>query len=230
VLLSTAYFPPVSWFALVAKSFTLSADRVIASKVYLEAKENYLKQTYRNRCVILSSQGRESLSFPIVHDGDYSITEVKVDYSTPWVVRTERAIASAYESSAFFDYYKDDLFSILEHGHARLWDLNLSIIGFFLEKTGIKAELIPTDSFTPKGETSPLYGEDFRDVIHPKRPNTVLPDLGLQKEYFQVFSGKYGFQSDLSIMDLLFNEGPSSIVFLKNIALPPSGGLRNEHI
>ena len=62
-----------------------------------------------------------------------------------------------------------------------------------------------------------MYGEDYRDIIHPKRPNTVLTDLGLDKEYFQVFSSKRGFIRDLSIMDLLFNEGPSSIIYLKNI-------------
>ncbi len=60
-----------------------------------------------------------------------------------------------------------------------------------------------------------LYGEDYREVLHPKRPNTVLKDLGLEKPYFQVFARKYGFISDLSIMDLLFNEGPESICYLK---------------
>lgn len=217
MLLSTAYFPPVSWFALVAKSFTLSPDGVIASKVYLESCETYIKQTYRNRCLIATSQGTESLSFPIVHDGDYAITHVKVDYSTPWIQRTERAIASAYEHSAFFEYYADELFSILESKPGTLWDLNLSIIGFFLRKTGISAEILPTSEYTPRGDSSPMYGEDYRDMIHPKRPNTVLTDLGLDKEYFQVFSSKSGFIRDLSIMDLLFNEGPSSIIYLKNI-------------
>lgn len=217
MLLSTAYFPPVSWFALVAKSFTLSPDRVIASKVYLEACETYSKQTYRNRCVIATSQGKEALSFPIVHDGDYAITHVKVDYSTPWILRTERAIASAYDHSAFFEYYADELFAILRSEPGRLWDLNLSIIRFFLEKTGISAEIIPTEEFTPKGDSTSPYGEDYRDSIHPKKPDTVLADLGLEKEYFQVFKTKYGFIQNLSIMDLLFNEGPSSIVYLKNL-------------
>ncbi len=60
-----------------------------------------------------------------------------------------------------------------------------------------------------------MYGEDYREVLHPKRPNTVLKDLGLEKPYFQVFARKYGFISDLSIMDLLFNEGPDSILYLK---------------
>ena len=59
--------------------------------------------------------------------------------------------------------------------------------------------------------------DDLREVIHPKRPNTILQDLKLEKPYFQVFAQKHGFQSDLSIMDLLFNEGPDSIVYLKSI-------------
>ena len=217
MLLSSAYFPPLSWLALAARDFTLSPDRVIASKVYLEANETYLKQTYRNRCRIMTSQGVEALSFPIIHDGDYSITKVKVDYSTPWVQRTERAIASAYENSAFFTYYVDELFSILDSRPERLWDLNLSIIRFFLDKIKIGAEILPTASYTPRGESSRLYGEDFRDIIHPKKPNTVLEDLGLGKEYFQVFKQKWGFVEDLSIMDILFNEGPSSIIYLKKL-------------
>ena len=64
---------------------------------------------------------------------------------------------------------------------------------------------------------SGTYGEDLRDIIHPKRPNTILEDLSLKKPYFQVFARKYGFVPNLSIMDLLFNEGPDAILYLKNL-------------
>jgi hypothetical protein len=114
--------------------------------------------------------------------------------------------------SAYFDYYNDELFAILESGHERLFDLNLALIRFFIEKTGIKVDLRLTQDY----EREPQM-EDLREVIHPKRANSVLSDLDLEKPYFQVFAPKYGFMSDLSIMDLLFNEGPDSIIYLKHL-------------
>ena len=214
MLLGIAYFPPVSYFALIAKGMVLSPENTIPSIVYIEACENYQKQSWRNRCRILAADGPAYLNFPIVHEGSHElpITEIKVDYSTPWVLKTKRAIASAYESSAFFDYYKDDLFSILDSHPETLFELDMRIIRFFLDKTGIAADLRLTDTFQPFSGV-----EDYREVLHPKRPNTVLKDLGLEKPYFQVFARKYGFTSDLSIMDLLFNEGPDSICYLKNL-------------
>ncbi len=218
VLLNTAYFPPISFFALAAKEFTLSEDRVIPSIVYIEACENYQKQSYRNRCHFYSGSGLQALSYPIVHvDGSHNnipIKEVLVDYSVPWVVRHERAIVSAYRTSAYFDYYADELFAILEGGHRTLYGLNRAIMEFFILKIGLPVELRDTDDFVPAG--SDRYGDDFRGAIHPKRPDTVLAGLKLEKPYFQVFSGKYGFIPNLSIMDLLFNEGPESVLYLRS--------------
>ena len=228
-LLTTAYFPPVSYFAAIAEDMkglvkVKGGDRksilpspLSSSVIYIEACENYQKQSYRNRCHFYAADGLQSLSFPIIHDAGshkHPISEVRIDYSKPWVIQHQRAIISAYRTSAYFEYYQDELFAILESGHERLFDLNLALMNFFIEKTGIKVEIRLTDDYmkdTPH--------EDLRDVIHPKRPNTILRDLSLEKPYFQVFSGKYGFQPDLSIMDLLFNEGPDSILYLKTSSL-----------
>ena len=185
MLFSTAYFPPVEYFAKIAEGFTLSEDGVKPSVIFIEACEHYKKQTYRNRFKFLAADGVQSLSYPVVGGEsaqNLPITDVEVDWSTPWLVRTERAIASAYDSSAFFDHYRDSLFAVLE---AR-----------------------------PR---SGIYGEDLRETIHPKRPDSILKDLSLEKPYFQVFSGKYGFTPNLSIMDLLFNEGPDAILYLKKL-------------
>ncbi|MBR4134094.1 MAG: WbqC family protein, partial [Bacteroidales bacterium] len=140
---------------------------------------------------------------------------VEVDWSTPWLIRTERAISAAYESSAFFDHYRDELFGLLEERPRTLFELNLSILRFFLDKTGIRADIRFTEEFIPAG--TGIYGEDLREAIHPKRPNTILKDLALEKPYFQVFARKYGFVPNLSIMDLVFNEGPDAILYLKNL-------------
>ena len=200
---------------LISRRGDGSSIELSPSVVYIEACENFQKQSYRNRCLFYGADGVQTLSFPIKHEGGthkIPITEIKIDYKKPWVEQHKRAIVSAYRTSAYFEYYQDDLFEILDRKYEKLFDLNMAIIRFFLEKTGIKVELRLTEDYAVKPEM-----EDLREIIHPKRPNTILSDLDLEKPYFQVFSRKYGFQSDLSIMDLLFNEGPDSIMFLKRL-------------
>jgi hypothetical protein len=214
VLLSTAYFPPVSWLALSARDMTLSANRVLPSKVLLEARENYQKQSYRNRCYILAGDGPQMLQVPVVHETDMAITQVKVDYSTPWILRTERALDTAYETAAYYEYYRDSLFPLLEAQPEKLWDLNLSLIRWCLEKTGIACTLVPTTDFAAPDSLT----DDYRFSIHPKRPDTVLSHLGLDRPYYQVFRDRMGgFTPKLSCLDLLFNEGPDSILWLKSL-------------
>jgi hypothetical protein len=215
VLFSVAYFPPVEYFAAIANDFAIAAN---PSLVYMEGCENYQKQSYRNRCRFYAADGVQTLSVPVVHEnGTYQlpIREIKIDYSTPWLIRTQRAIVSAYETSAYFDYYKDDLFSLMDSRPQLLFDLDMALTRFFLEKVGIQADIRITQDFIPSGSNE--YGEDLREVIHPKRDNDILKKLQLEKPYFQVFAQKYGFISNLSIMDLLFNEGPESILYLKKL-------------
>ena len=242
VLLSTAYFPPLSWFALAARDMTLSPDRVFPSVAALEACENYQKQSYRNRCYILAADGPQMLQVPVVHggkgalrshpgDGDSSIAEavleggaspanicsVRVDYSTPWIVRTERALDTAYETSAYYEYYRDSLFPLLEAHPQTLWELNLSLIRWCLDRCGIACDLVPTSAYSAPDSLA----DDYRYAIHPKRPDTVLADLGLERPYYQVFRDRLGgFTPRLSILDLLFNEGPDSILWLTRPASP----------
>ena len=214
MLLSTAYFPPVEYFALLARDFVVNpGGETIPSEVYIEACESYVKQTWRTRCDIMTSLGVETLRVPVVHRHGMKVSEVIVEYTTPWIIRTERAIDTAYRTSAFFEYYRDGLYGILEEKVERLFDLNMLITKYLLSKTGIRCNLIPTTSYAQEG-TVP---DDWRNAVHPKKPNTILKDLSLEKPYFQVFSGKYGFKSGLSVIDLLFNEGPDSISYLKNL-------------
>ena len=238
-LLSTAYFPPVSYFAAMAQEMgglilhrsrhesmqerASAAPELTPAVVYIEACENFQKQSYRNRCHFYGADGLQSLQVPVVHDGGthkQPITEIRIDWSKPWLLQHKRAIISAYRTSAYFEYYQDELFAILDSQPERLFDLNMAIIRFFIEKIGLAIDLRTSKEYSREGllhqeDGTTALCEDLRDRIHPKRTNTILEDLNIKKPYFQVFAPKHGFQSDLSIMDLLFNEGPESICYLK---------------
>ena len=225
--------PPVSYFAAMAEEMKGLKNRrdgdssieLSPSVVYIEACENYQKQSYRNRCRFYGADGIQALSYPIIHEGGthkLPISQIRIDWSTPWLQQHERAIVSAYRTSAYFEYYQDELFAIMESRPERLLDFNMALLRFFIEKTGLAVDLRLTAEFTKDGvqtsdDGTSVICKDLREVIHPKRPDTILKDLRLEKPYFQVFARKHGFQSDLSIMDLLFNEGPDSILYLKTL-------------
>ena len=225
ILLSTAYLPPIEYLAAIATqySFRPGSSDTEAARVSIEACEHYQKQSWRNRCRILAGDGPQDLNIPIVHD-DFGkpISQMRIDWTTDWLTRHKRAIVSAYGTSPYFEYYRDELFEIMDARPSLLLDFNTSIRKFLLRKTGIKAETEYTLDFCRPGS----FGEescsghnpslDLRDAIHPKRPNTILSDLGLDKPYWQVFSDRFGFVKGLSVIDLLFNEGPDSILWLKN--------------
>ena len=178
------------------------------SSVYISSGENYQKQSWRNRCRILTADGPKDLMVPVVHSSGRAITQIEVEYTTPWVVKFERAVASAYDSSPFFEFYRDEFFAILDSHPATLWELNSRITEWICRKIGIKG------GTPPGGSTSPET-LDFRESIHPKKPNTILADMGLGRPYWQVFRERYGFTPGLSVLDLLFNEGPDSILWLR---------------
>lgn len=194
MILSTAYFPPVDYFAILAE----------CPSVYLEACESYRKQTWRNRCRILTEGGPMDLRVPVVHGPSKLITDIRVDWSTPWLRRTQYAIDTAYYSSPFFEYYRDELFGLMDRRRELLWDLNLDIIRFFCAKIGVAPAIEPTTDWQAEWEN------DMRDTISPK-----LPPVRSCRPYWQVFRERYGFVDGLSVMDLLFNEGPESLGYLK---------------
>ena len=194
MVLTIAYFPPVEYFALLARY----------SSVYMEAHETYQKQSYRNRCHILSDNGVQVLNFPVKHVAKgLSIRDVMVDWSVPWLEKTKRCIDTAYGSAPFFEHYRDSLYALLDRREERLWDMNMSIIEYFVQKIGLETEILCTVSYK---------GAELD--IHPKRPNSILQELGIERPYYQVFSERTGFVPNLSIMDLLFNEGPEALSWI----------------
>lgn len=227
ILLSTAYFPPVEYFAAMAEEMNLSDDGLISSAVvWIEGMETFQKQSWRTRCSIYAADGPQNLSYPVMHSGlrKLPISEVRVDYSVDWVTRHKRAIISAYRSSAYFEYYCDEIFSILDSRPETMFELNMRLTEFFVRKTSLSVNLRVTEEYCPERKADdgsmlkhPVYGKDLRNAIHPKRQNAILERLGLDRPYFQVFASKSGFVPNLSVMDLLFNEGPDSIIYLKKI-------------
>ena len=214
MLLTTAFCPPIEYFAILAKY----------SVIYIEACESYQKQSWRNRCRILSANGPLDLSFPVIHasapktfnlpsanlpSSDRLITNIKIEYTTPWVPKMQKAIDSAYDSSPFFEFYRDEFYAILDSKPETLWDLNMQIINWLCSKIGIAPEIMTTSGFAPEAK------EDYREIIHPKRSNDIMKQLGLERPYWQVFGQKFGFVSGLSVLDLLFCQGPESILWLK---------------
>ena len=219
VLLTTAYFPPIEYLAAIANEcrFNPGMTEVEPAVVYIEACEHYVKQSWRNRCRFYAADGAQTLNFPVRHeDFGKPISQMRIDWKTDWLTRHERAIISAYRTSPYFEYYQDELFAILDSRPELMLDFNTQILKFFLRKIGIPADI----RFTSEWEAVTIEGHkvtDLREAIHPKRPNSILKDLGLERPYWQVFSPKHGFIPGLSIMDLLFNEGPDSICYLKEL-------------
>lgn len=219
LLLSTAYFPPIEYLAAIANEcrFNPGMTEVEPAVVFIEACEHYVKQSWRNRCRFYAADGAQTLNYPVCHeDFGKPISQMRIDWKTDWLTRHERAIISAYRTSPYFEYYQAELFAILDSRPELMLDFNTQILKFFLRKTGIPADI----RFTSEWEAVTIEGHkvtDLRETIHPKRPNSILKDLGLERPYWQVFSPKHGFIPGLSIMDLLFNEGPDSICYLKEL-------------
>lgn len=228
VLLSTAYFAPIEYFAVLDN----------CSDTIIEACEQYQKQSYRTRCHILTGSGILVLTLPVLRagvapaDGEtvseaaravasetapeathkLPVSNVKIDYSKPWVLQHKRAIEAAYGNSPFFEYYKDEIFALLDSHIETLLDLNTELTTLLCELCGIRKKFSLSSRFVKPQETE-TDTLDLRSAIHPKVSGHNNP-FYKEKAYYQVFTNKYGFTPNLSILDLLFNEGPNSVSFL----------------
>ena len=198
ILLSTAYFAPVRYFTKLAAY----------SEIYIEQHENFIKQTYRNRVVILGANGTIPLIIPVEkgREQKIKIKDLRISYDEEWQRNHWRTIFSAYNSSPFFGYYADDLEPFFRKKTKYLLEYNQQISETILEILEVPVSLKLTEEF----EKIPSNCLNFRENINPKvHRNTKDPSF-VQQSYTQVFSEKFGFVPDLSILDLLFNEGPSA--------------------
>lgn len=198
-ILPLCAFPPVHWCAIA-----------LANPFKIEDNEHYPKQTFRNRYEILSANGRQMLTIPVVGQKGIKtpVREIRISGET-WKKNHLSSIRSAYGRSAFYEYYEDELKQLFDKKHSFLFDFNLKCFEWIIQK-------IPLNEFSFTGHFENWNEEiDFRNQFE---PNVVWQ---VSKGYSQVFSDRFQFEGGLSILDVLFNLGPSASTYIE--ALDYSG-------
>ena len=196
VLLSTTYFGPIQWYQKLYR----------AEHVVIEQWESFQKQTYRNRCLIATTQGIQALTVPVVRGETSLMKDIRISDHGNWRHLHWNALQSAYGESPFFEYYQDDIRPFFTQRWDYLFDFNEAIRQKMCELIDISPQVSLTGSFQPKAD------HDFREAINPKHP---APDADFEsRPYYQVYQQKHGFLPNLSILDLLMNTGPESILYL----------------
>lgn len=198
-LFSTAYFPSISYMARF-----LAEDKPV-----VEVCETYHKQTYRNRCRVMTANGVESLSVPVVKvNGNHTMTkDMALSPIEPWQHIHSRCLESAYKAAPYFDHYYDYLRPIFEGHFERLVDLNDAALRAILKMLKVKKDIVHSTDYVREAEN------DLREAFSPKKPF----DANLFPAYYQVFSEKFPFAADLSVLDLVFNEGPEAVEYLRKL-------------
>ncbi len=208
-LMSTAYLPPLDYMGCLAS----------ASKAIIELHETYPKQTWRNRCRILTANGPLDLSIP-VHRPSGSLTRTKdvlISSHDDWQVRHWRAIFTAYGNAPFFLFYKELIAPFFsERLEGPLWIFNKRLMALLLRELNLDVCLTETASYVKQ----PHGLHDLRSVFSPKSPAGADFLATTMPPYYQVFSDKHGFVPNLSILDLLFHLGPESGGYLAKLLKP----------
>jgi len=188
VLLSTAYLPNVHYLSQV-----INCDTIV-----IEKQENFVKQTYRNRCDIVTANGKLSLSIPLIKQADKElIFDKKISYAEDWQKQHWRTIVSAYKNSPYFEFFEDEFKPFYENQFEFLLDYNTQLLQTILHILRVKKQI----KFTQNFELKPSQVFDFRSLSDIQKNDTVI------KPYYQVFADKLGFTPNVSCLDALFNVG-----------------------
>jgi len=198
ILIHPSYFPSIAQMVAVAQA------RVIV----LEVHDNYQKQTYRNRTYIAHNNGELLLNIPVKHTKNgirQKMKDVQVENDFPWPAHHWKSIQTAYRTSPFFEYYEDELEPLFKKPVSSLLDFNLCIFELLCDLIGLQIEVAKTETYNQKPEH-----KDFRYLIEVKNRKDFLLE-----PYTQVLQELHGFLPNLSVLDLLFNEGPNSLNYLE---------------
>lgn len=197
ILIHPTYFPSISHYVAMAN----------ADSVTLEMEDNFQKQTNRSRMYLYSPNGLQVLNIPIKHskDANQKTKDVRIENDFDWQKQHLKSLEAAYRSSPFFEYFEDEINPIFTKKHTFLTDLNMETIAFVDKclKMNLKTQ-----------KTSEYFHEvpnfdDYRSLANGKKDQSKL------EPYTQVFGDKHGFINNLSILDLLFNEGRFTLDYLK---------------
>lgn len=202
VLIHPCYFGPIDLYVAIAQ----------AERLVVEKKDNYQKQTYRTRQYIYGANGKLLLNVPIKHrenktDQHQKYKDIKIENAFKWQRLHWKSLEAAYRTSPFFEFYEDDFVGLFENQPTFLMDFNLKCMEVVFDCLDIDFQF----EFTEEFQLHPKDISDRRQLVISKRKqySELLP-------YIQVFQAKYGYLSNLSILDLLFNQGPSSLDYLKS--------------
>ena len=236
-LLSSTYFGPIQWYQKLNRY----------DECLIERHESFIKQTYRNRMLIPTTNGPLSLTIPTNHNTSLAMKDIRISDHANWRHVHWNALLSAYGESPFFEYYQDDIRPFYEKKYEFLFDFNMEITEKMIELLDIRPKISVTNEYIQSEELKVKSEEfnglanhkvqssnlkvqskevqskevqskevqsivDFREAIRPKKP---LPDAEFEsRRYYQVYEQKFGFQPNMSILDLLFNEGNEAIFYL----------------
>ena len=197
LLIHPNYLPAISQLKLIIDS----------KKLTFEINDNFKKQSYRNRTYIYGANGLLLLSIPVIHSqkNRKKFKDVKIAYDYDWLTQHLKSFQISYRSSPFFEYYEDKLVDLYVRREKYLYDFNLRSIDVLFDMLQINLEY----DFT-KG-----YREQYSDILDYRNNYKKLNSSFKIKEYTQVFESKHGYIENLSVLDLIFNEGPNAINFLK---------------
>ena len=201
-LLHPCYFPSISHFVALAQS----------EEVAFEVFDNFQKQTNRNRTYIYSPNGIQLLNIPIKHtkDSRQKTKDVRIESDFDWQKQHFKSLEAAYRSSPFFEFFEDDIRPIFEKKHEFLQDLNFEALEIVFKCLRMKIEFSKTTEYFPQVDPTIT---DFRNLVDGKKDDSIFT------KYTQVFDDKHGFLSNLSVLDLIFNEGKYATDYLKEQTL-----------
>lgn len=202
-LLHPTYFGSISHYAAMSK----------LDKVVFEIEDNFQKQTNRNRTYIYSPNGIQLLNIPVKHSGEthQKTKDIRLEPDFDWQKQHFKSIEAAYRSSPFFEYFEDEIRPIFEKKYVFLLDLNFETHDFIQKSLRMKLDFSKTTEYVPVVDSNMIH--DFRHLVNGKK------DYSQFESYTQVFGDKHGFLNNLSVLDLLFNEGKFSLEYLKSQTL-----------